>query len=620
MFLLGSLLFYIFFQSKSIFGADAGDLVAAAATRGFPHPPGFPLYTLIASFLIHISAIITPAWRVALISSVSSALTLTYLYKFSQLFFKKNKLFIILGLIFYGSTYLYWQYSTVAEVFSLNTLFATLVIYYFLSFILKNKKKYLFLALLFFSLGVFHHQTIVLILPGLIYLYFVNKRKFKLKFKDYLLILLLLILGFIPYLILFFTANYSSPASWFGRKNILDLPAMFLRSEYGTFRASANIADAYVSRIFQIFSYFYLIIEDFWVATPLVVLGAINQYKKNRDLFYCLILMFFTAGPLFAFYSSFITVNPFMVGTYERFLLFSYPFLAIWLIWGIQKLADNRLLTLIVLLVMIFLNLNKNLELFLNLRNDFTADNVAKDLLDSVDQNGILFVKDDIPIFNSEYVAYALNYKKATIIPYMFLFKTSFHNYLKNNYPGIKIPDTSSQEEFIEKFMKLNSGQIAIYANFALRPEGLYWVPNGLVWRVYASEDKIPSNEEIIKINKTLWEHYHDPLLGVLKTKRILIMDQILDIYAQGRQNNSWAFMQAGFNNESLESLRQAWKLRPDNDKTKLFFANNYLNLEDCVQAEIWFSKINSDNMVASENKEFYISIKNHLTEKCGNQ
>jgi hypothetical protein len=97
-------------------------------------------------------------------------------------------------------------------------------------------------------------------------------------------------------------------------------------------------------------------------------------------------------------------------------------------------------------------------------------------------------------------------------------------------------------------------------------------------------------------------------------------MDQILDIYSEGRRNNAWAFMQAGFNNDSLESLEQAYLLRPDNDKTKLFFVNNYLNLEDCVQAEKWFVKINSDNIIASENKESYTTIKNHLTEKCGIQ
>jgi len=278
------------------------------------------------------------------------------------------------------------------------------------------------------------------------------------------------------------------------------------------------------------------------------------------------------------------------------------------------------LFTVLILLLMIFLNLTKNLRLFLTLKNDFTADNLATDLLDSVDENGILFVKDDIPIFNSEYAAYALNYKKVTVMPFMFLFKTSFHNFLRNKYPDIEIPYSNSQEEFMEKFMKANSAKIPIYANFALKSEGLYWVPNGLLWRVYASEAEVPGNEEITKINKVLWEHYHNPLSGVLKTKRILIMDQILDIYAQGRQNNAWAFMQAGFNKESLESLQSAWKFRPDNDKTKLFFVNNYLNLEDCVQANNWFTKINSDNIVTSENKELYISIKNHLTEKCSTQ
>ncbi len=60
-------------------GADSGDLVAAAFTGRIPHPPGYPLYTLLAELFIALP-IGGVVFRVNLLSAISAAATLVILY------------------------------------------------------------------------------------------------------------------------------------------------------------------------------------------------------------------------------------------------------------------------------------------------------------------------------------------------------------------------------------------------------------------------------------------------------------------------------------------------------------------------------------------------------------
>ena len=56
-------------------GADSGDLVAAAFTFGVPHPPGYPLFTLISSVFAHIPGV-EPARGVGYFVALCAAATI----------------------------------------------------------------------------------------------------------------------------------------------------------------------------------------------------------------------------------------------------------------------------------------------------------------------------------------------------------------------------------------------------------------------------------------------------------------------------------------------------------------------------------------------------------------
>ena len=54
-------------------GADGGDLIAAAATLGVPHPSGYPTYVLLAQLFLRVLPLGEPAYRVHWLSALSAA-------------------------------------------------------------------------------------------------------------------------------------------------------------------------------------------------------------------------------------------------------------------------------------------------------------------------------------------------------------------------------------------------------------------------------------------------------------------------------------------------------------------------------------------------------------------
>ena len=97
-------LIYLITLSNSIYGGDAGDLVSAILSRGFAHPPGYSLYTLIGIVFTQFPFSLSPAGKTTLISSLSTMASFIVLYKIMQLIFKSdfNKIIAITTIIALG--------------------------------------------------------------------------------------------------------------------------------------------------------------------------------------------------------------------------------------------------------------------------------------------------------------------------------------------------------------------------------------------------------------------------------------------------------------------------------------------------------------------------------------
>ncbi|MBP7274611.1 MAG: DUF2723 domain-containing protein, partial [Kiritimatiellae bacterium] len=179
---------YTFTLAPTVTLEDAGELIVAADYLGVPHPPGYPIWTLGAWLFQRLFGFMTfhghpnPAWGVnffsafcgasacallALLVSRGGADLLRRIPRFDAgLGARTESLFcwtggVAAGLLLAFSPVL-WSQSTIAEVYSLNTLFQVLVMVLLYRWMARPRSVVPLYAMAFvFGLGLTNHQTLL---------------------------------------------------------------------------------------------------------------------------------------------------------------------------------------------------------------------------------------------------------------------------------------------------------------------------------------------------------------------------------------------------------------------------------------------------------------------------
>ncbi|MBX3001575.1 MAG: DUF2723 domain-containing protein [Caldilineaceae bacterium] len=159
------------------FGADGGELLAAAAVNGVPHPPGYPLYiVLLQGWLIFWGWLLPEsnfAWRGNLFSAMSAAISvgitahLVYRLASSQ----KDQRILRAGVaaLAWALSPLLWGQALITEVYALHALLFTLLAWVLLAYQPRSPSSYGLALGVVVGLGLAHHLTIALLLPAVLY-------------------------------------------------------------------------------------------------------------------------------------------------------------------------------------------------------------------------------------------------------------------------------------------------------------------------------------------------------------------------------------------------------------------------------------------------------------------
>jgi tetratricopeptide (TPR) repeat protein len=189
-----SLVVYILTLQPTLGLEDSGELVVASDYLGVPHPPGYPIWTLLTWFFQWIFHSVTfhghpnPAWAVNLFSAVSGAAAcgvlamlisrsgmdlLRSLKKISDtLGDKTERLFCAAAGISGGLLLAFgqgmWSQAVIAEVYSLNILLQSLLLLFLYRWMSEPKdSKWLIIAAFTFGLGITNHQTLMFMGPAI---------------------------------------------------------------------------------------------------------------------------------------------------------------------------------------------------------------------------------------------------------------------------------------------------------------------------------------------------------------------------------------------------------------------------------------------------------------------
>lgn len=119
---------YVHTLAPDILPADNGELQRVAAQLGVAHPPGFPLYTLLAYAMTRLPLDWTPAYATNFFAALSSAVTVGLVYAGIHRLTRSYPAALAGGVALAGAT-TFWAQATTANIRSLTAVFAALILY-----------------------------------------------------------------------------------------------------------------------------------------------------------------------------------------------------------------------------------------------------------------------------------------------------------------------------------------------------------------------------------------------------------------------------------------------------------------------------------------------------------
>jgi hypothetical protein len=323
--------------ARDIVVGDTPEFVTAAITLGVPHPSGYALFTIVG----HLFALLPIAplpFRVNLMSVVCGAATAGLVFWTAFRLTGERAAAAAAALVLALSP-IFWEWSLAAEVFPLNNLLSATVIYLLVRWQEQPQRTgALVMAAWVFGLALTNQLTIVLLAPAVLFLLIRNRATLLARWRTLAACVAALLIGLLPYAYLPWAAARHPVVNWGGISSLADLTAHILRKDYGTGRlvSSGELAGGSpVLRIAALFASFGLLMG------LLLLLGAIQAYRRRRWYFWFSLLAFGLAGPVFIAYANLNLEAASGIYVLERFFLLSHVVLAPLMAFGAALAAEG---------------------------------------------------------------------------------------------------------------------------------------------------------------------------------------------------------------------------------------------------------------------------------------
>ena len=160
---LGALALYMATLLPGIGSGDTAEFQRVAPTLGVAHPTGYPLYTMLGWLWSWLPLGGTPAWRMNLFSACTAALAVGALFLAARAL-GQSRLVAAMAALTLAVSSTFWSQATIAEVYALAALIQALLILALLRW--RQGRWPLWVAGLLLGLGLAHHRTIILMIPG----------------------------------------------------------------------------------------------------------------------------------------------------------------------------------------------------------------------------------------------------------------------------------------------------------------------------------------------------------------------------------------------------------------------------------------------------------------------
>ena len=203
--------------SQDLLPADNGEFQLRAAQLGVAHPPGFPLYTLLAWLMTKLPGNGSPALMVNLLGLICALGTLIGVYKICYRLTHSTAA-ALLGSTFLGVATTFWAQATTANIRSLTALFVVLMFWTAVRWYQQTQTheeddRWPWLFTLFAVLGVGHHASLIF-MGTVIFLFMVcASPRYWAELRRWLPRLGAIGLGLLPQLYLVWRGSAGAPGS-----------------------------------------------------------------------------------------------------------------------------------------------------------------------------------------------------------------------------------------------------------------------------------------------------------------------------------------------------------------------------------------------------------------------
>lgn len=256
---------------------DAAMLQAHVYALGITQPTGYPTYTMLAHLFTYLP-FGDPAYRANLASAVfgAAAVLLTFL---AGLLLSRRTFAATIGALAFAVGNIFWSQAIIAEVYTLNALFVSLVVFILLIWRDAREDRYLLAAAFLMGLSLTHHVTSGLLLPtAALFVLTVDRQ----KLLEWRLILKgagLFVLGLTPYLYLPVRTLMGPPISEADPSNFARFWELVAGREFGIRFGTLGL-DEFLARLTSLWGYFS---DEFHAGLLLVAaVGAISMLLKDR--------------------------------------------------------------------------------------------------------------------------------------------------------------------------------------------------------------------------------------------------------------------------------------------------------------------------------------------------
>jgi hypothetical protein len=558
---------------------DGAEFTTVAAVLGVPHPPGYPLFTILG----HIFSVLplgSIPFRVNLMSVVCDSLAVGIVYLSGLRLTYSHLAALTVALVLMVNP-IFWTWSLSAEVFPLNNLLTALLILLLVIWHRQPERSGILVAAFFIAgAGLTNQQTIILLAPAFAFVLWQRRSILRKRPRLVAIATAAFIIGLLPYFYIPWASSRHPAYNWGNVSSLPDFISFITRRFYGSSRLVATIeylGGSPIDRVWALCRSFGL------VAGTFALLGVFEAYRRARWYCWFSLIAFACTGPLFAWISNLnLKTTPAALFVLERFFLM--PLVVVVPLVGFGVLMVSSLIkryvsslpvpplwaTAGVCFAASGASVVANYQDIDQSRN-FIVRRFCEDIFRTAEPGTIFLTAGDAIVFPMTYLQTVEGLgSQVTLINLSLFWQPWYVDQLRQRYPDLVIPFNyyDGRANNLKLLADANPGRRLSFAVTPVIGDGSlyesYWPYQHGLLTVLEPKSKGLSFGDLLSDNKQLLEQYHPPAPGTVKKETF--ESYILLAYAWPEFQIGGILERAGAKDGARQLYQHALEVDPDFD------------------------------------------------------